>query len=80
MVPGVTRYREQSKVFMVQAFRELSNGDLPQASEKGWGAAAQMVKAIGSERGWEHRSHEALLIIAGRLGGEFGEIEAGASV
>ena len=28
--------------------------DLRQASEKGWGAASQIVKAVAEERGWEH--------------------------
>jgi hypothetical protein len=30
-----------------KAWEELRDGDLLQASEKGWGAAAQIVKALG---------------------------------
>ena len=55
-----TTYREQSRVFLAQAYEELAEGDLQQASEKGWGAASQMVKAIAQEMGWRHRSHRHL--------------------
>ncbi len=47
-------------MFLAQAYEELAKDDLAQASEKGWGAAAQMVKAIAENRGWEHNSHYAL--------------------
>ena len=39
---------------MEQANEELARDDLRQASEKGWGAASQIVKAVAEERGWEH--------------------------
>ena len=68
------KYRAQSRVFLSQAFEELERGDLPQASEKGWGAAAQMVKAIASERGWRHNSHLRLRRIVGRLSTETGDL------
>ncbi len=38
----------------------LKAGDYPQASEKLWGAATQIVKAIAMKRGKALRSHEAL--------------------
>ena len=50
-------YREQCKVYLEQAREEFANGDHMQASEKGWGAAAQIVKALAEDRGWEHWSH-----------------------
>ena len=53
-------YREQSRVFLRQAIVELSRGDLRQASEKGWGASSQIVKAAADERGWPHRQHRTL--------------------
>ena len=62
-----TPYREQSKVFLAQAAEELARGDLHQASEKGWGAAAQMVKAVATARDWEHNSHSGLYRVVGRL-------------
>lgn len=57
----------QSQTFLSQAFEELDRGDLPQASEKGWGAAAQMVKALAAERGWRHYSHFDLQRVVDRL-------------
>ncbi len=40
-----TDYRASSHTMMAQSRDELAKGDLQQASEKGWGAAAQMMKA-----------------------------------
>ena len=67
-----TTYRDQSKIFLEKAFRELEEGDLLQASEKGWGAAAQMVKAVAQERGWEHRSHNLLFATVDKMAAETG--------
>ena len=54
-------------MFLAQAYEELAKGDLAQASKKGWDAAAQMVKAIADERGWEHEGFRDLLIVGGKL-------------
>ncbi|MCY4625023.1 MAG: PaREP1 family protein [Chloroflexi bacterium] len=62
-----TPYKNQSRVFLAQAEDELAHGDLYQAAEKGWGAAAQIVKAIADARGWEHDSHRHLFNIVRRL-------------
>lgn len=70
-----TTYREQSRIFLAQAHEELAKGDLQQASEKGWGAASQMVKAIAQERGWRHRSHRSLQRVIGRLDRETDDAE-----
>ena len=55
-----SRYRSASRVLLGQATRELADGDARQASEKGWGAAAQMVKAVAEDRGWQHNGHALL--------------------
>ena len=47
---------------LAQAHAELETGDLRQASEKAWGAAAQIVKAAAQARGWEHDSHRGLFL------------------
>ena len=52
-------YQQRSREFLAKAYQELDE-DLTQASEKGWGAASTIVKAIAEERGWEHHSHRAL--------------------
>ncbi len=44
-------------VFLDNARQFLREGNLYQASEKGWGAAAQMVKALAERRGWDHQHH-----------------------
>ena len=53
-------YRAAAQELYNQAAAELDAGDVRQASEKAWGAAAQAVKAAAESRGWEHRSHAAL--------------------
>lgn len=58
---------------MAQARRELADGDLAQASEKGWGAAAQMLKAVAQQRGWDHSRHRHHLVTASRLRSETGD-------
>lgn len=63
-------YRDQSKVFLSQASEELARDDLCQASEKGWGAAATMVKAVAQSRGWRHGSHVLLFRAVNRLAEE----------
>ena len=66
-------YQQAGQRFLVQARAELVAGDLPQASEKGWGAAAQMLKAIAEQRGWEHGKHRHLSRVASRLRAETGD-------
>ena len=61
-------YQQASQRFLVQARAELTAGDLPQASEKGWGAAAQMLKAVAEQRGWEHGKHRHLSRIRSEMG------------
>ena len=74
-VQRTTTYREQSRLFLSQAREELAKGDLAQASEKAWGAAAQMLKAIAAERGWAHHSHRALHGVMDMLYRETGDSE-----
>ena len=45
----------------------MARGDLCQASEKGWGAASQMLKAMAYEQGWQHRRHNNLYEAVDRL-------------
>ena len=75
MLESANRYATDSRDFIVRANGYLADDDLYQASEKGWGAAAQMVKAIGEERGWPHDSHRLLYRIIGDLARESGDNE-----
>ena len=67
------QYQQASERFLAQARRELAAGDLAQASEKGWGATAQMLKAIAEQRGWEHNRHRHYHTTASRLRAETGD-------
>ena len=67
------KYRQDSRTLLAQARRELTIGDVRQASEKGWGAAAWMLKAIAEQRGWEHGKHRHLSRVASRLRAETGD-------
>ena len=66
-------YRVAGWGLLAQGRRELAQGDTRQASEKGWGAAAQMVKAVAERRGWAHQSHAALYRVVSRLVAETGD-------
>ncbi|MDE0169168.1 MAG: PaREP1 family protein [bacterium] len=66
-------YQEAARQLLAQGFAELAEGDSRQASEKGWGAAAQIIKAVASNRGWKHDSHAALYRVIDRLVKETGD-------
>ncbi|MCY3692109.1 MAG: PaREP1 family protein [Chloroflexota bacterium] len=68
-------YHTASRQLLAQGRAELDAGDVRQASEKGWGAAAQMVKALAEQRGWQHRSHAALYDVISYLVSETREHE-----
>ncbi len=51
-------YISSARDFLERADGYLSEGDLHQASEKGWGAAAHMAKAVAAARGWEYERHD----------------------
>ena len=63
-------YAAASRNFLAKAEEELQKEDLFQASEKLWGAAAQMVKTVVETRGWRHDSHRALVQVVNRLAQE----------
>lgn len=50
-------YARQGRIFLNQAYEELERDDLRQASEKGWGAASQLVKAYAEAQGLQHDRH-----------------------
>ena len=54
----VTDYRQQSREFLGKSREYLAAGDLHQAAEKGWDAAAWMAKAVAEAQGWEYKKHD----------------------
>ena len=69
------RHQQASEHFLAQARQELSDGDLAQASEKGWVATAQILKAIAEQRGWDHHRHRHFHRAASRIRAETGDGE-----
>ena len=55
---SIEDYRLQSREFLQRSRRYLSDEDPHQASEKGWGAAAWMAKAVATAQGWQYDKHE----------------------
>ena len=53
----------------------LEKGDYVQASEKAWGAASQILKAVASKRGKELKSHGELHKFVSELREETGDQE-----
>ena len=50
-------YATQAREFLAESRQYLSIGKLHQASEKGWGAASHMAKAVAAAQGWEYTNH-----------------------
>ena len=63
-MPLIGEYAEVSRRLIRQAAEELERGDLIQASEKAWGAAAQAVKAIAEQR--EVGTQQPFPLVSGR--------------
>ena len=63
-----------SKRLIQQARDELEAGDRLQATEKAWGALAQMMKAHGQQRGWLNLGgHRTVGHIARQLAAEYAD-------
>ena len=61
----INKHLAKSREYWLKPPAYLVEGDLCQAGEKAWGAAAQMIKAVASHRGWRHFRHNDVLV-AGR--------------
>lgn len=66
---AITDYRQQAREFLNKARDYLAQDDLHQASEKGWGAAAWMAKAVAEAQGWEYESHNQFNIVLNNAAG-----------
>ena len=64
------RYFAASQDLLQRAQEALDEGDLVQASEKGWGATAQIVKAVAERKGWAHGDYRDLAKAVNRLAEE----------
>jgi len=59
-----------SRRFLAHADEFLESNDLPQASEKAWGAAAHYLKAAANHRCWRNGTHRDFFDIKSRLAQE----------
>lgn len=66
-------YNSTGRQFLAKAQTYLAEDDLLQASEKGWGAAAQMIKSIAEARKWAHNGHHELWRAVNRVVEETGD-------
>ena len=72
------RYAALAKSFRSSAWKHLDDGDLPQASNKGWGLVAKTVKAISSHHGGIIHTYQALWKVVtalARLVGDSGDVQ-----
>jgi uncharacterized protein (UPF0332 family) len=53
----IADYEAQAREFLAKSREYLDQGELHQASEKGWGAAAHMAKAVAQAQGWKYDTH-----------------------
>ena len=60
---AVADFAQQSREFLDKGREYLAAGDLHQASEKGWGAAAWMAKAVAEARGWQYNRHDEFFTV-----------------
>ena len=63
--------------YLSEAEQLALKGDYVQASEKAWGAAAQIVKAVAAKRGVDLKSHGDLWRFVTKLREETGDAELG---
>ena len=61
------RYAALAQSFRSSAWKHLDDGDLPQASNKGWGLVAETVKAVSAQHGGVIHTHRALCMVVTAL-------------
>ena len=65
-------HMRMSRRFIAHARNELAKDNRLQASEKIWGASAHALTSIAVQRGWKHRNHDLMYVIASQLSAEQG--------
>ena len=73
MAAPAEEHAATSRKLLARAEESVALDDLLQASEKGWGAAAHMVKAIAQRKGWRHDGHRELYLAVNRLAEVLGD-------
>ncbi len=60
-------YSNQAWDFLANGRKYLAEGDLHQASEKGWGAASWMAKAVAEANDWDYENHSQFNVVLGQV-------------
>lgn len=60
---AATDYVAQAREFLERSREYLADGRLHQASEKGWGAAAHLAKAVALTQGWRYETHADFSVV-----------------
>ena len=68
-------YFDLNRRYLQEGESLLAKGDSAQASEKLWGASAEILKALAAQRGLELRTHAELWSFATKLSSELGDPE-----
>jgi len=68
-------YLDLNRKYLKEAEGFLVKGDSTQASEKLWGASAEIVKAIAARKGIELKTHADLWAFTTKLSSELGDPE-----
>ncbi len=55
---AITEHVQLAKDFLERSKGYFAVGDFHQASEKGWGAAAHIIKAVAAANGWKYEHHD----------------------
>lgn len=70
---AIQKMRRQSKRYLDNGTKLLSQGRSEKASELLWGAVALALKAVAEKNGWKHHSHALLEDVASRLARKTGD-------
>ena len=71
----VDNYLRLNGKYLEEAQALLEKGDYVQASEKFWGAAAEIVKAVAAKRGIDIKFHKEIFEFVARLEDELSDPE-----
>ncbi len=69
----IEQYQALSEKYLTEAKELLKEGDLAQASEKLWGAAALAIKMVAAKRGLKLEQHGGLWVFVNMLAKESGD-------
>ncbi len=56
----IRKHVAQAREYWDKGKAHLSEPDICQAAEKGWGTVAQLTKAVAALKGWNHYDHVAI--------------------